>query len=49
MVRGIDSKIFYKKRLVQGLLSDMEKIRTKVENLRKGIQELIQMRRIYRR
>lgn len=49
MVSDIDNQIDYKKRLVRDLLRDMEKLRTKITNLRKGIEDLIKMRRIYRR
>jgi len=49
MVNDIGNQIDYKKRLVRGLLRDMEKLKTKITNLRKGIEDLIKMRRIYRR
>jgi len=49
MVNDISNQIDYKKRLVRNLLRDMEKLRTKITNLRKGIEDLIKMRRIYRR
>jgi len=49
MVKDINNQIDYKKRLVKDLLRDMEKLKTKITNLRKGIEDLIKMRRVYRR
>ena len=49
MYKAITNKLEAKKRNVQLLLKELEIVRNKIENMRKGIQELIQMRRIYTR
>lgn len=49
MYKAITNKLESKKRNVQLLLKELEIVRNKIENMRKGIQELIQMRRIYTR
>ena len=47
MYKSITNKLEAKKRYVQLLLKDLEVVKNKIENMRKGIEELIQMRRIY--